>query len=294
MNEWFQRRLDIAGMTPESQSLATKYFWLFSTQTAHVQIVSTFLVLFLLDLLTFAELGLLLAIQFGLIALLDYPTGALADAVGHKTVLIFAYITYAIAILLLLTADSWIAAHGINRLAIEDLQFSKRFGACRQFNRVKANFVYRQLLTTIYAQALKKDLAMKEVNPAFTSIIGDFKYARMYGLNGHQAAALVIGRRGLGFSEKLHGYAHHSLVRLVVPPMEGWSGKQITAFTRNIAGFTARLGIPTAPKSQGFPSTTPGRRQGSGGGIVPRSYTSTPGKGAPASSKEQLALTTTT
>jgi MFS family permease len=109
VNEWFQKRLDIAGMSPKSQSLAAKYFWLFSTQTAQVQIVSTFLVLFLLDMLTFAELGMLLAIQFGFIALLDYPTGALADAVGHKTVLIFAYITYALAILLLLSADSFLS-----------------------------------------------------------------------------------------------------------------------------------------------------------------------------------------
>lgn len=109
VNEWFQKRLDIVDMTPKSQSLATKYFWLFSTQTAQAQIVSTFLVLFLLDMLTFAELGLLLAIQFGLIALMDYPTGALADAVGHKTVLIFAYTTYAFAVLLLLTANSFLS-----------------------------------------------------------------------------------------------------------------------------------------------------------------------------------------
>jgi predicted transposase len=189
---------------------------------------------------------------------------------------------------------NWIRRYGINTLAIEDLRFSKRFGACRQFNRVKANFVYRQLLTTLHAQALKKEFAVKEVHPAFTSLIGEWKYARMYGLNGHQAAALVIGRRGLGFSEKLHGHVHHSVVRLAVPPMEGWSGRQITAFARDIVGFTARLGTPTAPKSRGSLPTTPGRRQGSGSGIVPRKHTPTPGKGVPVGSKEQLALTTTT
>jgi hypothetical protein len=159
---------------------------------------------------------------------------------------------------------------------------------------VRANFVYRQLLTTIQSQALKKGLAVKEVHPAFTSLIGDWKYARRYGLNGHQAAALVIGRRGLGFSEKLHGHVSHSVVRLVVPPMEGWSGKQITAFARDIAGFTARLSNLTAPKSRNFPPTTPGRRQGSGGGIVPRKHTPTPGKGALACSKGQPVVTTTT
>ncbi|MFQ5979487.1 MAG: IS200/IS605 family accessory protein TnpB-related protein [Candidatus Heimdallarchaeota archaeon] len=189
---------------------------------------------------------------------------------------------------------AWIKSHGINTLAIEDLRFSKRYGASKKFNRVKTNFVYRQLLTTIQAQALKKGLAVKEVNPAFTSIIGEWKYARMYGLNGHQAAALVIGRRGLGLSEKLHGHVHHSVVRLVVPPMEGWFSKQITAFTRDIAGFTARLGTPTAFKSRGSSPTTSGRRQGSEGGIVPRKHTPTPGTGALVCSKEQPVLSTTT
>ncbi|MHA2494919.1 MAG: MFS transporter [Candidatus Hodarchaeales archaeon] len=107
LNAWFQKRIEIADMNPESQPLAINYFWLFSTQVAQFQIISTFIVLFLLDILTYAELGLLLAIQFGLIALLDYPTGALADAIGHRTVLALAYVIYGIAILFLLAADSF-------------------------------------------------------------------------------------------------------------------------------------------------------------------------------------------
>ncbi|MFW9917242.1 MAG: MFS transporter [Candidatus Thorarchaeota archaeon] len=108
MNNWFQRRLEIAEMNSNSQSVAMKYFWLFSTQVAQAQIVSTFLVLFLLDILTYTELGLLLAIQFAIIALLDYPTGALGDAIGQKAVLMLAYGAYAIAIVFLLQADSLI------------------------------------------------------------------------------------------------------------------------------------------------------------------------------------------
>ncbi|MFQ5980955.1 MAG: hypothetical protein ACE5OZ_22680 [Candidatus Heimdallarchaeota archaeon] len=41
--------------------------------------------------------------------------------------------------------------------------------------------------------------------------------------------------------------------------------------------FTARPGNPTAPKSCGM---TKSRRQGSGGGIVPRSHVPTPGRDA--------------
>lgn len=65
---------------------------------------------------------------------------------------------------------------------------------------------------TIPAQALKRKVAVKEVNPAFTSILGDLKYARSYGLNGYQAAAFIIGQQGLGFSKKLHGHINHFTV----------------------------------------------------------------------------------
>src|ERR1700722_13859190 len=44
---------------------------------------------------------------------------------------------------------------------------------------------------------------VKEVNPAFTSLIGLVKFARRYGLSIHQAAALCIGRRFLGASERV-------------------------------------------------------------------------------------------
>ncbi|MFW9914851.1 MAG: MFS transporter [Candidatus Thorarchaeota archaeon] len=105
---WLRKRLEIANMNPKGQSLATRYFWLSSTQVSQAQIASTFVVLYLLDIVSWAELGLLLAIQFSLTALLDYPTGALADAIGHKRVLALAYTTYIFAILFLLAANSFI------------------------------------------------------------------------------------------------------------------------------------------------------------------------------------------
>ncbi|MFX0113844.1 MAG: MFS transporter [Candidatus Hodarchaeota archaeon] len=108
MNGWVKKRLGISEMDSKSQSLATKYFFLSSTQIAQAQIVSTFLVLFLLDIISFSELGILLAIQFGLTALLDYPTGALGDAIGHKKVLVIAYCFYALSIAFLLLANSFI------------------------------------------------------------------------------------------------------------------------------------------------------------------------------------------
>ncbi|MFW9917671.1 MAG: MFS transporter, partial [Candidatus Thorarchaeota archaeon] len=107
MSSWVHNRLEITEMTPKSQSLAIKFCALNSTQIAQAQVASTFLVLFLLEVISFTELGILFAIQFGLTALLDYPTGALGDAIGHKMVLAFAYCCYAGSIVFLLIGNSF-------------------------------------------------------------------------------------------------------------------------------------------------------------------------------------------
>ena len=44
---------------------------------------------------------------------------------------------------------------------------------------------------------------VKFVNPAYTSQMGKVKYMSRYGLSIHEAASLVIGRRGMGYKEKM-------------------------------------------------------------------------------------------
>jgi hypothetical protein len=46
-------------------------------------------------------------------------------------------------------------------------------------------------------------VALRRVNPAYTSIIGRVKFARRYGLSVHEAASVTIARRAMGYSEKL-------------------------------------------------------------------------------------------
>ena len=38
-----------------------------------------------------------------------------------------------------------------------------------------------------------------EVKPSFTSIIGQFKFMKKYGLSSHGAAACMIARKGMKF-----------------------------------------------------------------------------------------------
>lgn len=62
------------------------------------------------------------------------------------------------------------------------------------FVRKKAQMEYRE------------DTAVLKVNPAYTSLIAKVKYMKLKNLSIHCAAAYVIGRRGMGFLEKLPSY----------------------------------------------------------------------------------------
>lgn len=45
----------------------------------------------------------------------------------------------------------------------------------------------------------KYGVSVTPVNPAYTSLTGKLKYKKRYGMTTHEAAAFVIGRRGMGF-----------------------------------------------------------------------------------------------
>ncbi|MFQ6054494.1 MAG: hypothetical protein ACE5J3_00745 [Methanosarcinales archaeon] len=49
----------------------------------------------------------------------------------------------------------------------------------------------------------KVAVTVHAVLSAYTSIIGKLKYKKTYGISDHQAAALIIERRGLGYTEKV-------------------------------------------------------------------------------------------
>ena len=81
-------------------------------------------------------------------------------------------------------------------LVVEDLQFIHDRDVSAKFNRVTHQFNYRALLTAVERQAAREGVALRKVKPAYTSMIGRFKYQPQYGISVHHAAALVIGRRG--------------------------------------------------------------------------------------------------
>ena len=92
-------------------------------------------------------------------------------------------------------------------IILEKLNFRQKKISLREnhtsYARMLSSFAYSNILTHIKSRAQKQGIEIKEVNPAYTSIIGRVKFAKRYGLSIHHAAALVIARRSLKFSEKL-------------------------------------------------------------------------------------------
>ncbi|QHE87149.1 transposase [Hydrogenophaga sp. BPS33] len=92
-------------------------------------------------------------------------------------------------------------------LVHEKLDFSRRkqelAGDRRnaQLSRALSSFAYSGFIQSLQSNALLMRVASLEVNPAYTSVIGRVKYAKPLGVSVHQAAAMAIARRGMGFGE---------------------------------------------------------------------------------------------
>jgi len=95
-----------------------------------------------------------------------------------------------------------IAQAASKHIVIEKLKFKNKPSKNRRFNRMRHNFLHRQLVEAIKSRAARCGVGVIEANPAFTSIVGNLKYVDQYGsLNRHTAAALVIARLGMGLKE---------------------------------------------------------------------------------------------
>ena len=91
-------------------------------------------------------------------------------------------------------------------VVLEKLEFQKKKMALReesgsQFSRLLSSFAYNQFFLTIQARGYRQGIAVHQVNPAYTSVIGHINYTKRYGLSLHLAAALCIARRYQKLSE---------------------------------------------------------------------------------------------
>jgi IS605 OrfB family transposase len=93
-------------------------------------------------------------------------------------------------------------------IVLEELSFDQKKSELRQignprYARMLSSFAYNEIEQFITSSAGRNGVEVEKVNPAYTSVIGRAKFCKRYGLSIHESAALCIGRRFLGVSERL-------------------------------------------------------------------------------------------
>ena len=92
-------------------------------------------------------------------------------------------------------------------IVCESLDFSREKGELREkgrkYARMLSNFAYSRFFQALSGRCFNLGIELIQVNPAYSSLIGLVKYAKMYGLASDSAAGLAIARRGMRLSERL-------------------------------------------------------------------------------------------
>jgi IS605 OrfB family transposase len=91
-------------------------------------------------------------------------------------------------------------------IAIESLDFSQKKAKMSEeskvYNEMLSNLSTSMFRETLTSRCNRYGIELYLENPAFTSIIGMIKFMSRYGLNSGTAAAMVIARRAMGYSER--------------------------------------------------------------------------------------------
>lgn len=97
-------------------------------------------------------------------------------------------------------------------ISVEKLNFNKKkatVGKNKQYNKMLHTLDYSRYTEMIQNVCHRKQVGLVQVNPAYTSIIGNNKYGRTRKLNRHQSASYVIARLGQGYTDT---YGNHSTI----------------------------------------------------------------------------------
>ena len=91
-------------------------------------------------------------------------------------------------------------------VSLEDIDLEgKKHGSSgsKKYNYKINMLEYGMIRYLIISRCVKEGVYYKIVNPAYTSVIGFYKYSKFYGIGVHNAAALVIARRLMRYKEKV-------------------------------------------------------------------------------------------
>ena len=94
--------LDIKDSLPtRAQALIRKFLILSALQSSLFMISQTFYILYVMDLVSDVEVGILVAVSFFIQAVIDYPSGVLGDWLGQRWILLVSFFSYGISYFLL-------------------------------------------------------------------------------------------------------------------------------------------------------------------------------------------------
>ncbi|MFX1284456.1 MAG: hypothetical protein ACFFB5_12425 [Promethearchaeota archaeon] len=108
MSEIRNKLLATENLDPKAQSLLLQYVLVDSIRLVAFNISSMFIILFLLDTLESTEVGILFAVSYLILTLIDYPTGVLGDLIGYKKVMMLAYFFHIISFILLIFSETFV------------------------------------------------------------------------------------------------------------------------------------------------------------------------------------------
>ena len=80
--------------------------------------------------------------------------------------------------------------------------FDQEFSYNKKKNR-KLSSLKTSALELLKRKYSREGVSLRKVHPAYTSLIGKYKYSGLYNLSTHILASYVIARRGLGLKEDL-------------------------------------------------------------------------------------------
>lgn len=123
-------------------------------------------------------------------------------------------------------------------IALENLNFSKdRLDVSKKFNRMASNFPFAKMVNAVCRRAAKEGVSFKLVPPRHTSTIGFWKYMKRFAVPVHCVAALVVGRRAMGYRERMT----EELKKLVAQVKQNLTQKVNPDTPREGEGMTRRV-----------------------------------------------------
>ena len=124
-------------------------------------------------------------------------------------------------------------------VAMEELSIKvrKRMYGDKKTNRKLSRFSYSIMTGLAESKSRKYGIYTAKTDPSYTSRAGKIKYCRKYGITVHEAAAAAIGRRAMGYIERLPSFLKAELKddQKRLPALKQWAA--VYAVTRKMQGI---------------------------------------------------------